>query len=61
LITELLVIVSDPETLHPLNVIPTGNNQAFFAGTRQYQKVTDDQNQYYKKPHWKHVTSFYTL
>ena len=39
----------------------TDRKKVLFTGTRYIQKVTDNYNQYYKKPHWKHITTFYTL
>jgi hypothetical protein len=54
------VKIFKPE-LHLTNAVFTHYNKSFFTGPGNVQQVTDYENQNYKKPHWKHITSFKTL
>jgi len=44
--------------LHFADAVTAHYKKRFFAGPRDVQQVTNQKNEDYKKPHWKHNTSF---
>jgi hypothetical protein len=49
--------IPEPE-LKLANTVFAHHHQRFFTGTGYVQKVTDQKNKNYKKPHRKHIASF---